>query len=248
MPFETILVLILGGLAGGFANGFAGTGTALFALGFLLTVLEPRQAVATIALVSVLAGLQGLWEVRRTILANRATLARFIIPGLLGVPVGGLLLGYVDAETLRLLVAALLFFYGAYFGFRAGLPRFERETPVLDGLIGLTGGVMGGMASISGAAPSIWLSLRPWPKALTRAALQSFNGAILATTVATLALGGAYTSETWTSFGIVLPPGVMAAWVGIRVFRRMTDDQYRRVLIILCLGLGLGVFLHALLT
>lgn len=34
MDVNTIIFLILGGLAGGFINGFSGTGTALFALVF----------------------------------------------------------------------------------------------------------------------------------------------------------------------------------------------------------------------
>ena len=84
MSSETIIYLMLGGMAGGFINGFAGTGTALFALGFFLSVLEPLAAVAIVALMSTLTGLQGVYIVRHELFANKARLFRFILPGLIG--------------------------------------------------------------------------------------------------------------------------------------------------------------------
>ncbi|MDU8913164.1 sulfite exporter TauE/SafE family protein [Aestuariicoccus sp. MJ-SS9] len=241
MTSETILYLILGGLAGGFINGFAGTGTALFALGFFLTVLEPKSAVAIVALMSALIGLQGLFVVRREIFANTARLMRFIVPGLIGVPIGISLLRYVDAGTLRLVVAGFLIFYGGYFGFRRALPRFDRRTPKTDATVGLAGGILGGLASLSGAPPAIWLSMRPWPKHETRAVLQPFNVVILSTTVAMLAWNGAFDAATWAAFAVALPAGLLAVQLGIFAFRRVSDDQFRRTLIILCLALGLGI-------
>lgn len=246
MSGQTILYLILGGLAGGFVNGFAGTGTALFALGFFLSVLEPRQAVAIVALISVLAGLQGMWIVRREILGNPKRLLRFLVPGVLGVPVGVSLLAFVDAQSLRLLVSGFLILYGGHFGFRSTLPRFERPTPWVDSGVGLISGVLGGLASLSGALPAIWVSMRPWPKGQARAVLQPFNMVVLLCTVIMLALGGAYTPATWAALGVALPAGLVAAQIGIFVFRRVSDDQFRRTLIILCLALGLGILLREL--
>lgn len=246
MTTETILFLVLGGLAGGFANGFAGTGTALFAMGFFLSVLEPRQAVAVVALLSVLAGLQGAWVVRKAISDNLRRLMRFLLPGLIGVPVGISLLKYVDAQMLRFLVAGFLIVYGGYFGFRRSLPKFERRTPVADMAVGLSSGVLGGLASLSGSLPAIWLSLRPWPKAEVRAVMQPFNLVILSCTVAMLALAGAYTRETWMALAVALPAGLVAAQIGIWLFKRVSDDQFRRTLIILCLALGVGILIREL--
>ncbi|MGA9409404.1 MAG: sulfite exporter TauE/SafE family protein, partial [Roseobacter sp.] len=85
MTGHSILFLVLGAVAGGFINGLAGTGTALFALGFYLVVLDPVRAVAIVAFMSVLAGLQGLWIVRAEIFGQPRRLLRFLLPGLLGV-------------------------------------------------------------------------------------------------------------------------------------------------------------------
>ncbi len=241
MTFETVFYLILGAAAGGFINGLAGTGTALFALGFYLVVLPPVTAVAIVALMSVLAGLQGLWIVRADILAQPHRLLRFLVPGLLGVPIGLALLNQIDASTLRIGVAGFLILYGGYFGFRATLPAFERRTPWLDTGVGLTGGILGGAAAVSGAIPAMWLSLRPWTKSETRAVLQPFNVTILSTTIFLLFLKGAYDSAAVKALLVTVPCGLIAAQIGIMVFRRLSDTGFRRLLILLTLLVGLGV-------
>lgn len=241
MTFETVFYLILGAAAGGFINGLAGTGTALFALGFYLVVLPPVTAVAIVALMSVLAGLQGLWIVRADILAQPRRLLRFLVPGLLGVPIGLALLNQIDASTLRIGVAGFLILYGGYFGFRATLPAFERHTPWMDTGVGLTGGILGGAAAVSGAIPAMWLSLRPWTKSETRAVLQPFNVTILTTTISLLFLKAAYDSVAVKALLVTVPCGLIAAQIGIMVFRRLSDTSFRRLLILLTLLVGLGV-------
>lgn len=246
MTLTAIVFIVLGAIAGGFVNGLAGTGTALFALGFLLVALDPISAVAVVSLMSVVTGLQGLWVVREALVQNVPRLMRFIIPGLLGVPVGISLLSYIDADTLKLIIGVLLLVYGGFFSFRANLPKFERRTPVLDSGIGLAGGVLGGMASLSGALPVIWCSMRPWPKAETRAVLQPFNISVLGTTTIMLWWRGAYDSTTLTAFLVALPASLIAAQIGIAVFKRISDNVFRRLLIGLSLLLGLGLLIRAL--
>lgn len=243
MSTHTILFLVMGAAAGGFINGLAGTGTALFALGFYLVVLEPITAVAIVAFMSVLAGLQGLWIVRAEILAHPRRLLRFLIPGLIGVPVGIMLLGIIDADTLYIAIAILLIIYGGYFGFRPSLPAFSRKTPIIDGLFGFVGGVGGGAASVSGAIPSMWLSIRPWTKTETRAVLQPFNVAILGTTITLLFFKGAYDSTAVTAMLVTVPAGLIAAQIGIAVFKRLSDTAFRRLLIILALLMGVGIMI-----
>lgn len=241
MSMDTIVFLALGAMAGGFINGLAGTGTALFALGFYLAVLEPITAVAVVALMSVLAGLQGLWIVRAEIMAEPRRLLRFLLPGLAGVPIGLALLGGLDASTLRISIAAMLIIYGGYFGFRSSLPSFSRKTPLIDSAIGFIGGVLGGAASVSGAIPSMWMSIRPWTKSEIRAVMQPYNVATLSTTISLLAFKGAYDETALNALLLTVPIGLIAAQVGIMVFRRLSDTGFRRLLILLTLLMGLGI-------
>ncbi len=243
---ETILFLSLGAAAGGFINGLAGTGTALFALGFYLVVLDPVTAVAIVALMSVLAGLQGVWIVRDEIAAQPARLVRFLLPGLAGVPIGLMLLEVIDARTLRIAIAVFLMLYGGYFTFRTSLPAFSRRTPWLDAGVGLTGGVLGGAAAVSGAVPAMWVSLRPWSKLESRAVLQPFNVVILGTTITLLFFNGAYDRTAVNALLLTLPVGLVAAQIGIMVFRSLSDTAFRRLLILLTFLMGLGVLISEL--
>lgn len=246
MDAQTITFLLLGAAAGGFINGMAGTGTALFALGFYLVVLPPITAVAIVSLMSVLVGLQGLWVVRAAILARPKRVLRFVLPGLVGMPFGLYLLALIDANTLRIMIAILLIIYGGYFSLRAALPAFEKRTPLLDALVGFLGGILGGAAAASGALPQIWVSIRPWPKAQTRAVLQPFNVAILSTTVVLLAFRGAYDTFALNALLVTVPCGLIAAQGGIFVFRRLSDTQFRRVLIALTFLMGMGILISEL--
>lgn len=238
MTMEIALYLFLGAAAGGFINGLAGFGTSLFALGFFLNVMPPLQAVSVIMLLSVSGGLQGVWLVRRSIMDHPRRLLRFLVPALIGVPLGIGTLSVIDAGTLKLVVAGFLLLYGGYFSMRRALPKFERPTPVINSLIGFGGGLLGGAASLSGALPTMWCSMRPWPKAETRAVLQPFNVTVLSFSAMLLFFKGTYTSQIMLAFIIALPVTMIFAQIGISVFKRMSDDGFRRLLIVMTLLSG----------
>ncbi|WP_108485401.1 sulfite exporter TauE/SafE family protein [Oceaniglobus ichthyenteri] len=239
MTVEFIVILLLGAAAGGFMNGLAGFGTALFAMGFWLQIMPPTQAVSVVVVVSALTGLQGVWLVRGSITDHPRRLARFLLPALLGIPLGVAALSYLRADTLKLIIAGFLILYGGFFTLRAALPKMERPTPVIDVLIGFAGGILGGATSLSGVLPTMWCAMRPWPKSETRAVLQPFNVAVLAVITGALAVKGNYTAQTLTYLATVLPVTVIFAQLGIVVFKRLSDDQFRRLLIALMLLSGL---------
>ena len=243
---DALFYLTLGAIAGGFINGLAGTGTALFGLGFYLLVLQPVTAVAIVAFMAVISGIQGLWVVRQRIAAQPALVLRYVVPGLFGVPLGVALLQLIDAYALQLAIAILLIVYGGYFSLKAALPAFERNTPWIDASIGFLGGILGGTASVSGAIPAIWLSLRPWPKADIRAVLQSFNVAILATTITLLFLRGAYDNVAIKALLVTIPIGLIASQIGLFVFKRISTNTFRRLLISLTFLMGIGLLIQTL--
>ncbi|MEM6621725.1 MAG: sulfite exporter TauE/SafE family protein [Pseudomonadota bacterium] len=226
--WEFIAILLAGAASGGFINGLAGFGTALFALGWWLQIMPPIQAVAIVLAMSVASGLQGAWVVRRQINARR--LGVFLVPGLIGIPVGLHLLALVDAVTLKLMIGGFMLAYGVFFIVRRGLPNLA-PMPVVDGVIGLAGGVLGAMAGLSGALPTMWLALRDWTKETTRAVLQPFNLAILGLSALLLAWQGAYTRETLILMAIALPATMAAAQLGIWTFKRLEDAQFRWLLV-----------------
>lgn len=233
----TLLFLAAAGLSGGFVNGLAGFGTSLFALGWLLQVMPPREAVAIALVCSVVTGVPGIWAVRRSIGFRRLSI--FLVPALCGVPLGFAALSLIDAWMLSLIVGMFLLAYGGYFAFRRNLPELSGSWVPLEAGIGFCGGVLGAMAGLSGALPSMWLAMRQWPKGVQRGILQPFNMVILSVATAMLALDGGFDATVLRNLALTLPASAIGAAIGLWLFRKLSDHGYRRLLIGLMLVSGL---------
>ena len=246
MTPELFIYLMLAGLAGGFINGLAGFGTALFSLGFLLQILPPVQAVGLVLILSVFSGLQGLWIVRQQIFEHPKRLVRFLLPALIGIPLGVYSLSFIDTDMLKIFIGLFMLFYGGLFVLRANLPTLSGPAPTTDSLVGLMGGILGGAAGLSGALVTIWLSMRPYSKNETRAVLQPYNMVVLGLSVLMLAANGAYNFQSIIYLAVLMPAGLMAAQIGIWLFKKLDNLQFRRLLIILMFASGLLLILRSL--
>ncbi|MGB2158945.1 MAG: sulfite exporter TauE/SafE family protein [Candidatus Puniceispirillaceae bacterium] len=241
-----LVCLIAAGLSGGFVNGLAGFGTSLFALGWLLQVMPPREAVAIALACSVVTGVPGVWQVRHSMDARR--LGVFLVPALLGVPLGLFALDLINARLLSLFVGAMLLVYGGYFAFRRNLPSITGRWLALEAGIGFVGGALGSMAGLSGALPSMWLAMRPWPKGQQRGILQPFNMVILTLATVLLAFDGGFGGKVLYNLGVALLASVVGAAVGLWLFGRLSDYGYRRLLIVLMLFSGLSLLMRTLIA
>ena len=228
---EGLIFLLAGAAAGGFINGLAGFGTSLFALGWWLQVMPPVQAVALSLVMSVLSGLQGLWVVRGSISWGR--LGPFLVPALFGIPIGLAILHRVDSGLLKMVVAGFLLVFAGYFIARRNLPSITRETPRVDRTTGFLGGILGAIAGLSGALPTMWTTLKPWSKEVRRAGLQPYNVAVLGLAAVLLAVQGIYDREALIRIAIAFPATMAASQVGIWAFGRLTDHQFRWLVVVL---------------
>jgi len=237
MAIDVLFFLIAGALAGGFINGLAGTGTALLTLGFWLQVVSPIQAVSMVLVIALISGIQGLFLVRHSI--NWLRLIRFLLPAILALPIGLKLLNIIDAGALKLLVATILIIYGGFFTFSKKLPALSKTPPLLDILIGFVSGVLASVGGLSGAIPTMWCAMQTWSKTEQRALLQPFNFVILLLVAVSLLYKGAYTHEIIINLTFLVPIALISSLIGMFVFKRISDNIFRRLLIALMLVSGL---------
>src|SRR5437879_13686822 len=97
---STYALLLFGALAGGFVSGLAGFGTALMALGIWLYVLPPSLAVPLVLICSgssQISTLPTMWKVLDFKLARPV-----VAGGLVGMPIGALLVARPDPQNFRL--------------------------------------------------------------------------------------------------------------------------------------------------
>ena len=232
MPEISVFLCILAGAAtGGFVNGLAGFGTGLMSLGIWLQAMPTQSAVPIVAAMSVLSGVQSLWVTRRTLTGSSGRLLRFLLPALAGMPLGLVLLNWVEASVLKIPIAMLMLTYACFVLLRAKLPRFEKPHPVADGCVGLASGILGGAASLSGVICTMWCALQPWTKFETSAVLRPFNVTVLTIAMVSYAVQGMSTLEVLTATAVAVPATLVASQLGLAVFRRISDTAFRRTLV-----------------
>ena len=235
-PAGDIAIVVAGALAAGFVNGLTGTGYALMALGFWLQVMPPVTAAPLVALCAVAGHLQALRSIWRGVRWPR--LWPFLLAGLLGVPVGTALLEHVRVQPLKLGVGVLLILYSAWMGLVRRPPIVRGGGRLADAAAGLTGGVLGGMASLSGPAPTIWVQLRGWTKDEQRGVNQPFNMTVLTAALLSAAAGGLLDERFWIWAAMGVPVSLAGARLGLVLYGRVNDAAFRHLVLLMLAASG----------
>jgi uncharacterized membrane protein YfcA len=240
MGFEQIAILLAGALAGGIVNGLTGFGTAITALGIWLYAIPPTAAASLAIICSVVSQLQTLHLIWPAIQWRRVLV--FVIPGLLGVPIGTLLLPHIDPRLFKLGLGFVLIAYPAYvLARKRPIASPWRGGAMADGVVGFGGGLLGGLTGMSGVLPVVWTDVRGWSKEQRRSVLQFFNMAILSLVLVSHAASGLLTRQVAVEAAIVLPATIAGAWSGAFAYRRLADRGYQRVVMVLLLISGIAL-------
>jgi len=234
-PTGDIALVVTGALAAGFVNGLSGTGYALVSLGFWLHAMSPITAAPLVAFCSVCGHVQSLPKIWQGVIWSRVW--PFLAGGLIGVPLGTALLSHVEVKPLKVGVGLLLVFYCAWMAFVRRPPVILAGGRLADATAGFGGGLLGGMASISGPIPVIWTQLRGWNMLAQRGINQPFNMSVLAFSLVTAAIAG-FLDQIFLLWAVIcLPITLIGAHVGLRLYGRINDTQFRRLILAL-LGLS----------
>jgi uncharacterized protein len=237
MGLEQMTIVLAGALAGGIVNGLTGFGTAITALGIWVYALPPTVASSLAITCSVVSQTQTLHLIWRSIQWKRVLC--FVVPGVLGVPLGTLILPHVDSRIFKLGLGCFLVVYPAYVLLRRRHIEKSWGGAAADGVVGFGGGVLGGLTGLSGILPVVWTDVRGWSKEQRRAVVQSFNMAILSLALAAHAASGLLTRDVGLALLVALPGSIGGAWLGAFIYKRLADRGYQRVIMLLLLASGL---------
>lgn len=243
-PSGDIAIVVAGALAAGFVNGLSGTGYALVALGFWLQAMSPLTAAPLTALCGVAGHVQSLPRIWSGVRWQR--LWPMLAAGVVGVPIGTLLLDHVRPGPLKVGVGVFLIGYSAWMAFVRRPPIVTGGGRLADSAVGLIGGVMGGMASLSGPAPAIWAQLRGFGKDEQRGVNQPFNMSVLFFALVSAGIAGFLDRTFLVWAAIAVPTTLVGARVGLALYRRIDDGQFRRIVLVLLTLSGVSLIATSL--
>jgi uncharacterized membrane protein YfcA len=246
MSYEAAM-LVAGAFFGAVVSGSSGFAFGVVSSALWLHVLPPLRAVPLIVASSMLLNLAFTLHMRRDISARR--IFPMLIGSIAGVPLGVAVLQSANAGALRMGIGMLLVVYSLFLLFARNLPAPalpRRQSVMADGSVGFLSGLLGGATSLNGILMAMWVQLRGWSKIEQRAMTQPF---VLFTHVLTLAwLGGVGGLDMRTGQDILycLPALAAGGWLGLRVFHRLSDSGFNRIVLWLLLGSGVSLLLRSL--
>ncbi|MFT4266860.1 MAG: sulfite exporter TauE/SafE family protein, partial [Xenophilus sp.] len=233
---STYFIVALGAVAAGFVQGLSGFAFGLVAMSFWAWTLEPRLA-AVLAVFGALTGqVIAALSVRRGFDAKR--LLPFVLGGLVGVPLGVLLLPRLDVDWFKAILGTLLVLWCPAMLAAKSLPRITRGGQWADGAVGLAGGVMGGIGGFTGTLPTLWCTLRGFDKDAQRAVIQNFNLSMLLVTMGTYVATGLVIRDMLPLFAIVAPAMLVPTLLGARLYIGISEVRFRQIVLGLLMASG----------
>lgn len=235
----TEILILAGGFAGGYISGLTGFGTGLAALPFWLSAVNPVLAAPLVVICSIVAQIQTLPAIWHAIDWRRA--APFVFGGLAGVPPGTLLLTFVSPVLFKVSTGIFLIAYCSLMLVMRAAPTLSWGGRAADGVLGFGGGILGGLAGLSGALPTIWVSLRGWGKDARRGVFQVFNLSILSFALVAQTVGGFVTIELGKLVLVALPGTLLGAWLGRKTYNWLGDHRFNQVVLVMLLLSGVSI-------
>ena len=235
-PLELPLFLFAT-FAGALVAGLSGFAFGLVAASIWLYILTPLQTATLIIAFGLIVQGYSVWKLRRAL--DWKKLWPFVVGAALGVPVGVTILTWANPAHARMGVGAFRShsLWRSCFGLALALRSRRaapRPTPVSDPF----NGVLGGITGLAGILVTIWCGLRGWPKDVQRTVFQPVAVAIFLMSALWIGAKGAITADTIKLFLIGLPALFAGTWLGLKLFGRLNEAAFRKVVLALLLASG----------
>lgn len=239
-----LLVLLGGAAIAGLVQGISGFAFSMVAMSIWVWTIDPPVA----AVMAVFGGWFG--QVISAIRVRRGwhvdLLWPFLAGSAIGIPLGNMLLPYLDPNRFKLVLGALLVVCCSAMLATARLPHVNRGGKPADAFVGLLGGVMAPISGFSGLAPALWATLRGYTKDAHRAVIQNFNLIVLSATLVSYVIYGRVRPEMLPRMGLIAATLVVPAIWGSKIYIGMSPQAFRNVVLWVLVFAGAFMMMSAL--
>lgn len=229
-------LFLLATFAGALIAGLSGFAFGLVASSIWLYILTPLQTATLIIAFGLIVQGYAVWKLRRAL--DWRKLWPFLLGAALGVPVGVSILNWANPAYLRGGVGAFLVLYSLYALLRPTIAPLEAGGAAADAGVGFLNGVLGGITGLAGVLVTIWCGLRGWPKDLQRTVFQPVAVAIFLMSALWIGAKGAIAPDTIKLFLVGLPALLAGTWLGLKLFGRLDEAGFRKIVLALLLISG----------
>lgn len=235
------------------ATGF---GFALLAVPFFLLVMGSLEAIPVTVAVSIVISLVLIHGLVKD--APRRLLLHLVIGSTLGFPVGLAAFRAADLESVQIAIGALITIFAAFLimqewktatgeSLEKNAPRESyRPNAAIEILVGFASGAMAVALAMPGPAVVMYLAVRRAGKQVSRSAtlllfLFSYSAVSLVHT-----LWGGMTAQSWLLAGKLAPFIIAGALAGNLVSHRLSENNFRKVVLVILIASGLYAIWAAL--
>ncbi|GAF35642.1 sulfite exporter TauE/SafE family protein [Lentilactobacillus farraginis] len=243
----TLVLVVLIALFGALVRTVFGFGEALVTMPLLALIsFNLQTSVALIGALGLIVALPGAIRYRGHI--NFAIVRRLVTGSLLGVPVGILLIKYVDKTLIIRFLSLFLIGYGSYcliriYRHHSSKPRFQSSFS--DYIAGLISGVMGSAYNSHGVPIVVYGTLKKWPVMALRGILQAHFLCVGVLVVASQAIAGFWTIEVFQLLAIIVPLLLIIIPLGNWLTDHISSEMMVKYVYALLVVFGILLFLKA---
>jgi len=245
LTIASLALYLAATFAAALVTGIAGFAFGLVAAAVWLHVLTPLQTASLIIGFGLVVQGVSVWKLRHAL--KWARLWPFFIGAVIGVPLGVAILGWARPDHVRFAIGAILIVYSMYALARPAIKVTAGGAPA-DAGVGFLNGVLGGLTGFAGILTTVWCGMRGWTKDEQRAVFQPIGVAIFAMSAFWLGVKGAISTDTAWLFVIGLPVLLAGTWLGLKLYGKLDEASFRKVVLVLLLVSGAALIAPAITT
>ena len=222
------------GLIGGLMHGFTGWGGAMVMMPLMSLLFGPIQALGITLFGAMLVSIQLFPKAAK--IADWQEMKPLLIGIVLSIPIGNYFLFHLEPNLVIKIIGALI--VGAAILQLSGWSYRGPRGPFPAATAGVACGTINGFAGVGGPPLVLYVLAKPDPAELQRANI------IIAVTIISfgvfisLLVGGGIGIFSITHGAIVAPIQMIGAFLGIRLFRILPSDIYKKFSLIMLVILG----------
>lgn len=233
---ELVLALLVV-LAGSLVMGLVSFGLGMVLSPILLLFLEPRTVVISINSLTVPILALVLFQGRH-LLPLRQVLP-MAIAGIIGVPVGVLILDSASPAGLRIAIAIVILILVVPTALNVQLP-FKR-TGITSPIFGFLGAMLVTGMGVGTPLVVLYLVNQKWPASTIRASIAFFSLMVAITAVTIYGFSGMYTEERVKLIFQLVPMVLLGVGVASILVRHVDDRRLRQAVLIVVVAASIGL-------